>query len=77
MGKDLLAEFRRPPLDLEKALIYCDMTASPTGKPVPVEERIADIYARYDEEDPVTRATRRSEPSLLAATRCITQRLSP
>jgi hypothetical protein len=76
LGEELLAEFRLPPLDLEKALIYCDMTASPTGQPVTVEDRIADIYARYDEDHPVVRAIRRSEPWLVGATHAITRQLS-
>lgn len=76
LGKELLAEFRRPPPDLEKALIYCDMTADPTGQPVTVEERIADIYTRYDDNHPVTHATRRSEPWLVGATHAITRQLA-
>ncbi|GAB3429115.1 HD domain-containing protein [Flindersiella endophytica] len=76
LDKELLAEFQLPPRDLEKALIYCDMTANPTGQPVTVEERIADIYTRYGDDHPVTRAIRRSEPWLVGATHAINRQLA-
>jgi hypothetical protein len=37
-----------------------DMTTSPTGVPISVQDRLADILARYPREHPVHRAVLRS-----------------
>ena len=50
----------RPEQVLLDALILCDLTVSPTGKPVSVTARLDEIVARYPEGDPVHRAVLRS-----------------
>jgi hypothetical protein len=75
LDAQLAAEFVSPPEHLAQQLMYCDLTTSPDGEQVPVEDRIADIYDRYEPDHPVIRALRRSEPELVAATATITRRL--
>lgn len=52
---------------LADALIYCDMTTSPTGREITFEERIDDILSRYDETHIVAKAIREAVPSLALA----------
>jgi HD domain len=51
------------------ALTYCDMTTSPIGSPVSVEQRLSDIAERYGEGHVVWAAMQRAAPSLLEAVR--------
>jgi putative nucleotidyltransferase with HDIG domain len=68
----LSLEFEPARSDLTDALIYCDMTAGPDGQRMHVEQRLADIRARYGPGDPVSRALARSAPLLTdAVTRII------
>lgn len=62
-----LLEFERPPSDLLDELTTADMTTSPTGMPVTVDERLAEILDRYDGDDPVFLAVSQSAPLLRAA----------
>jgi hypothetical protein len=62
-----LAEFEPEDGPLLDALTYADMTISPAGQHVDVEERIAEILERYPPDDPVHRAVRRSHPVLREA----------
>ncbi len=48
------------------ALTYCDMTTGPDGRRVGVEERIAEILARYPVDHVVHRSISRAAPSLRA-----------
>ena len=61
-----LSAIARPPADLLDALTTADMTTSPTGTPVTVDERLVEILDRYDAEDPVFRAVSESAPLLRA-----------
>lgn len=63
----LTAEFGDTPPDLIEALIYCDMTTSPDGEYLPVEERLAEILARYGDGHLVARAITESSPILITA----------
>jgi hypothetical protein len=72
----LAREFKPAPRSLADALIYCDMTTGPDGQRMTIEQRLADIRARYGPSHPVTHALRRSAPELLAATARVTRRLS-
>jgi len=54
--------------DLLSALTYADLTTSPTGQTVSVEERLAEILVRYPPADPVHRAIARADT--LARTQC-------
>jgi len=62
-----LARFAEPDGVLLDALTFADMTAGPDGATVWADARIAEILDRYDEDDPVFRAVRRSAPKLLVA----------
>lgn len=62
-----LQQVDRPERALLDILILADMTTSPTGQRVGVNERIAEILARYDVSHPVHRAVARSQHELRAA----------
>jgi hypothetical protein len=76
LARQLAREFRPTPRDLADALIYCDMTTGPDGQRMPIEQRLADIRARYGPTDLVTRAIARSAPQLEAATKRIARKLA-
>lgn len=57
---DELAGFPAPDQDQLDVLTLIDMSTSPTGKRVAVNERLAEILVRYPEEHPVHRAISRS-----------------
>ncbi|MEU6402080.1 HD domain-containing protein [Streptomyces sp. NPDC046985] len=54
LGDKLTAEFEPVGGLLADALIYCDMTTTPTGEPVSVEQRLSEIHSRYGPGDVVT-----------------------
>jgi hypothetical protein len=54
---------------LAYALDYCDMVTGPTGKHITFDERIAEIFSRYGENDLVPQAIRQALPSLQQAVR--------
>src|SRR5487761_669772 len=56
----LSAEFPPADLFLSDALTYCDMTTGADGRPASVDERLADIRARYGPDHIVSRSIRRS-----------------
>ena len=62
-----LSEFGEGPADLTDALIFCDMTVSPEGRPVAADERIAEVVARYGAHSVVGRFMQRAAPDLRAA----------
>ncbi|GAA1711008.1 HD domain-containing protein [Kribbella yunnanensis] len=74
--KELRQEFEPPPADLLRALTYCDLTTGPSGRHVSVDERLAEIHARYGEEHLVSRSIRRATPILLEAVRSIEGQLA-
>jgi hypothetical protein len=76
LAADLICEFKPAPHHLTDALIYCDMTAGPHGQPMAVEQRLAEIRARYGPGHVVTRALARSGPHLTAAAVRITRKLA-
>ena len=73
--KESLSRFTPPPTDLLDILTYADMTTGPTGDPVTVESRIAEILDRYPASDPVYRAVSRSAPGLKAVVRRVDDQL--
>ena len=73
--KESLSRFTPPPNDLLDILTYADMTTGPTGEPVTVESRIAEILNRYPASDPVYRAVSRSAPGLKAVVRRVDDQL--
>ena len=58
----LLDDFHRERSPVADALTYCDMTTSPTGNPVSLKERTAEIFVRYGEDSLVSQALRQALP---------------
>jgi hypothetical protein len=56
---------------LSDALTYCDMTTTPDGQRVAVEDRLSEIQARYGGGHLVTRFIQRSSTHLVGAVRAI------
>ncbi len=67
LADDLSHEFEPARRDLADALIYCDMTTGPDGRHVTVEQRLADIRARYGPGHLVSRSTQRASGELRSA----------
>jgi HD domain len=63
----LCSEFDPAPDVLASVLTCCDMTTSPDGQPVPVEQRLADIHDRYGPGHLVSRSIQRATPMILEA----------
>jgi hypothetical protein len=76
LASNLLSEFPPPPGHLADALTYCDMTTGPDGQNMPVDQRIAEILARYGPGHLVSRAITTSAPHLTAAVSRVTHLLS-
>ena len=72
----LTREFAPPPQQLADALTFCDMTTSPDGNMLPVEQRLAEILARYGPEHLVTRSITRSGPHIAAADATVARKLA-
>ena len=70
-----LAEFAMEPPALTDGLIFCDMTVSPDGLPVSVDDRIAEILTRYGSDSVVGQFITRAEPELRAAVRRVALQL--
>ena len=75
LGPDL-AEFELGPAQLTEFLIFCDMTTSPDGVTVSVDERLAEILDRYGPYSVVGRSITSAEPELRAATYRVARRLA-
>ena len=63
----LSAEFEPARDALASVLTFCDMTTSPDGEHVPVEQRLAEIHDRYGPGHLVSRSIRRATPMILRA----------
>jgi HD superfamily phosphodiesterase len=75
LAGELSAEFALPGPRLNDALAYCDMTTTPTGNVVSVNDRISEIVERYGPHNVVTRFIRKAEPSLISSVARTNQRL--
>lgn len=58
-----LAIFPREQSVVADVLTYCDLTTSPTGQPIFLQERIDGILNRYDREDIVVQAMYQAMPT--------------
>jgi hypothetical protein len=67
LAEALDLEFEQAPQGLSNALTYCDMTTSPDGELVPVEQRLAEIQRRYGPAHLVSRSIQRATPMILRA----------
>jgi hypothetical protein len=56
------------------ALTYCDLTTGPTGLPMTVEDRVAEVEQRYGEGE-IVDALRQATPYLVGAVERIKERL--
>lgn len=70
----LSREFEPAPDALSSVLTFCDMTTSPDGEPVPVEQRLAEIQDRYGPGHPVSRSIQRATPMILGAVKQVHNR---
>ena len=70
-----LAEFPRESSPVAAALIYCDLTTGPQGRPVGFDDRVAEVFARYGGDSLVSEALRRARPHLAAAVEATEQLL--
>jgi len=70
-----LDKFPRKCSSLSDALTYCDMTTSPTGLSISFQERIADIFGRYDDGNIVSKAIHLAVPALSLAVERIQKKL--
>jgi hypothetical protein len=75
LNHELAAEFPAAPEELSDALTYCDMTTSPTGIPVSVGERLAEIRQRYGPAHVVTSFVQTAELDLLASVARVSSQL--
>jgi hypothetical protein len=67
LAEELSREFPVPDPALNDALAYCDMTTTPTGHLISVNERISEIVERYGPHNVVTRFIRKAEPDLVSS----------
>jgi HD domain len=76
--RDLVEELAAFPVEdgpVMDALTFADMTTGPTGQPMTLAQRIAEVQRRYPSNDPVHRAIVRARPELQAAIDRTRQRL--
>ncbi|KAB2351146.1 HD domain-containing protein [Actinomadura rudentiformis] len=76
LADELIREFGRTPPELTEALVYCDMTTSPHGEELSVEERLAEILDRYGDGHVVSQAITTSSPHLVDAVHRVQEELS-
>jgi hypothetical protein len=62
-----LADFPSERSDVSAALIYCDLTTGPTGSPMTLPDRIAEVVGRYGPDSLVALALRLATPDLVEA----------
>jgi putative nucleotidyltransferase with HDIG domain len=70
----LSQEFEPAPYALASVLTCCDMTTSPDGELVPVEQRLAEIQDRYGPAQLVSRSIQRAAPMILGAVKQVHNR---
>ena len=70
-----LNEFPRERSAVADALTYCDLTTGPTGEPITLKERAAEIFSRYGDTDAVTQSLRQSMPLVSLAVARTSRRL--
>ncbi|MFF5233907.1 HD domain-containing protein [Dactylosporangium sp. NPDC000521] len=64
---DLAQEFPSPADFVLDALTFCDMTTSPTGARVDLDERLSEAFERYGDGHLVTRSLTEARPQLMAS----------
>ncbi|WP_433326532.1 HD domain-containing protein [Spirillospora sp. CA-294931] len=69
LAESLISEFGEEPPELSDQLVYCDMTAGPSGEQLSVEDRLTEILSRYDANDPVARYIAKCWPHMIDTVR--------
>jgi HD superfamily phosphodiesterase len=67
LADELAREFPGVGAVLEDALAYCDMTTTPTGQVVSVQDRLSEIVERYGPGNIVTHFIRKAGPNLVSS----------
>lgn len=67
LAEDLADEFPAPDDFVLDALTYCDMTTSPTGERVDLDQRLDEAFRRYGDGHLVTRSLQEARPKLEAS----------
>lgn len=78
-GDSLVTEFPPPAgpwADTLELVTYCDMTTSPTGQSITVDERLGDIFDRYTPGTVVAESMTLAEPSIRDVVSRVSQRLA-
>lgn len=76
LGDALANEFPAEVSPLADALTFADVTTGPTGLPVTVEERIAEVLDRYEPGHVVHESIREAAPKLIATVRRVEARVA-
>ena len=71
-----LRSFPREQSELAALLDYCDLTVGPSGESLCPADRLADVVARYGEDDFVSVALREAWPHLEETCRVVDERLA-
>ena len=69
LAEQLATEFPAPDSLLYDALTFCDLRTGPDGRSLSVEQRLAEIAARYGPDDIVSRSIARSSSQLRESAR--------
>jgi len=72
LGDQLADEFAPVEGMLSDAITYADMTTTPDGEPIDVEQRLAEILDRYGPDHLVARSIREAGPLIIGSVRRIT-----
>jgi hypothetical protein len=72
----LTSEFPNEGGFLTDVLTYCDMTTSPNGASVDVDERLGEILTRYGESDVVAQSIQESRPEIMRSIKAVVAALS-
>jgi len=72
----LNSEFAMESAHLVSALTYCDATTSPTGEPLDVTDRLAEIHSRYGPDHLVSRSITAATPCITSAVRSVEKALA-
>src|SRR6201995_4873994 len=73
LAEQLATEFPAPDSLLSDALTFCDLTTGPDGRSLSVEQRLAEITARYGPAHIVSRSIARSSGHLRESARVISE----
>ncbi|MEU9603986.1 HD domain-containing protein [Streptomyces sp. NPDC048057] len=76
LRRDLESEFVQEQPELRDALLFCDMTTTPYGKPTTPTDRLAEIVRRYGPDTVVGRFIQRATPEMHAAVHRVERRMA-